>query len=161
MIIICYDSIERNATKELLVVFWFLAISMDSGWLSEPHSFCWIELPLLIHGWCLQVVDCWWLVWTELLLSWQCRLYSFKRNLSIQDNIFLCPINLSFPLPLVSGRIEGRLKHLSAHTKSRLWKTETYKEQSIHEFQSHKDQVGTSLSCCCQEKSAWKICFQV
>ena len=145
--------------------FWWCSGFLPFPWTQvdyqSPHSFCWIELPLRIHGWCLQVVDCWWLVWTELLLSWQCRLYSFKRNLSIQDNIFLCPINLLFPLPLVSGRIEGRLKHLSAHTKSRLWKTETYKEKSIHEFQSHKDQVGTSLSCCCQEQSAWKICFQV
>lgn len=144
--------------------FWWCSGFLPFPWTQvdyqSPHSFCWIELPLQIHGWCLQVVDCWWLVWTELLLSWQCRLYSFKRNLSIQDNIFLCPINLLFPLSLVSGRIEGRLKHLSAHTKSRLWKTETYKEKSIHEFQSHKDQVGTSLSCCWQEQSAWKICFQ-
>ena len=34
-------------------------------------------------------------------------------TISKQVHILLCPINLSFPRPLVSGRLEERLKYLS------------------------------------------------
>jgi hypothetical protein len=53
-----------------------------------------------------------WFVWTELLISWQWRLESPQRTISKQVHILLCPIKLSFPLPLVSGGLEGRLEHL-------------------------------------------------
>jgi hypothetical protein len=51
-------------------------------------------------------------MWTKLLISWQQRLESPQRTISKQVHIFLCPINLSFPLPLVGRRIEETLKRL-------------------------------------------------
>jgi hypothetical protein len=35
--------------------FWLLAASLDLCWLSEPYSFFWIKLSLLINKWCLPV----------------------------------------------------------------------------------------------------------
>ena len=51
LVIICCDFIERNAIKELLVLFWQLLVaSMDSGPLEEP-----LKLMLLIHESSLSV----------------------------------------------------------------------------------------------------------
>ena len=63
-----------------------------------------------------------WFVWTELLISWQHRLDLLRRAISKQVHILLCPINLSFPLPLVGDGVEGLLKHLRTLIKSRFWK---------------------------------------
>jgi hypothetical protein len=59
---------RETCSKKLLMVFWqLLAASLDSGWLTEPCSFFWIDLslpncewclrvlPLLIRKWCLRV----------------------------------------------------------------------------------------------------------
>ena len=70
-----------------------------------------------------------WFVRTELLISWQCRLDSPQRTISKQVHILLCPINLAFPLPLVVGGLEGRLRHLSTVIKVDL---EKYKPDSTH-----------------------------
>jgi hypothetical protein len=40
-----------------------------------------------------------------------------KKTISKQVHIPFCPLNLSFPLPLVGGGLEGRLKHLRTLTK--------------------------------------------
>ena len=40
-----------------------------------------------------------------------------NSTVSNQVHILLCPINLSFPLPLVDGGLNGRLKHLSTLIK--------------------------------------------
>jgi hypothetical protein len=111
------------------------AASADSDHLAEPGSFFKIKLMLLIQEWCSSVdqaaaAD----VWTELLISWQCRFYSLQRTISKQVLNILCPINLSFPLPLVGGGVEGRLKHLSNLIKKGFEKyklTATNKERSF------------------------------
>lgn len=36
------------------------------------------------------------------------------KNISKQVLILLCPVNISFLLPVLGGRLEGRLKHLGA-----------------------------------------------
>lgn len=71
-------------------------------------------------------VDQCWFVWTELLISWHCRLDLLQRTISKQVHILLCPIHLSFPLPLVSGGLEGRLKCLQTLIKSRFWEIKAY-----------------------------------
>jgi hypothetical protein len=40
-----------------------------------------------------------------------------QRTISKQVHILLFPINLSIPLPLVDGRLEGRLKQLTTLIK--------------------------------------------
>ena len=77
--------------------FWHpLAASSDSTPLAEPC--CFFDLMLLIqqHG-----------------------LDSIQITISKQVHILFCPMNFSVPLPLVSGWLEGRLKHLSSLIKSR------------------------------------------
>jgi hypothetical protein len=54
---------------------------------------------------------CWWFMWAELMISWQQRSYLPQRTISNQVHIPLCPINLSFPLHLMDGGLEGKLKH--------------------------------------------------
>jgi hypothetical protein len=49
----------------------------------------------------------------KLLTSWQSRLDLPQRTISKHVHILLCSTNLSFPLPLVGSRLEGRLKHLT------------------------------------------------
>ena len=48
-------------------------------------------------------------LWTELPISRQHRWKLLQRTISKQVHF---PCTLSFPLPLVGGRLEGRLKHL-------------------------------------------------
>jgi hypothetical protein len=37
--IVCHGFIERNTTKELLVMFWWLLASSEDLAISEPHGF--------------------------------------------------------------------------------------------------------------------------
>jgi hypothetical protein len=60
---------------------------------------------------------CCWFLWTDLLISWQCKLNSPQRTISKQVHIVLYPINLSFPLPLMGGGPEWQAKHLSTLIK--------------------------------------------
>jgi hypothetical protein len=59
-------------------------------------------------------------VGTGLLISWQQRFESPppQKIISKQVHIPICPISFSFLLPLVSGRLEGRLKHLRTLIKA-------------------------------------------
>jgi hypothetical protein len=115
----------KKCTKELLVVFWQLpAASWDLGRMVEPHSLSWIELPLLIHEWCLQVdwataadlyeLNCWYDVNTD----WIC-----PKELLLKRSTPSFPLlTFSFHyLWLVDGGLEGRLKCLSTLIKSRFW----------------------------------------
>ena len=107
---------REKCTKELLVVFWqLLATLSDLALFVGPHVLICIDLPLLIHEWGLQGVALpLMIIWTELLISWQCRMDSLQRTNSKWVHILLCPINFSFPLPLVGGGLEERVNHLSA-----------------------------------------------
>ena len=77
---------------------------------AEPHSFLWMDLPLLICEWCLQVdgtaaaglceLNCWYLHNTDGISI---------KELFLKYLLPLCPNNFSFPLPLVGGGLEGRM----------------------------------------------------
>lgn len=106
--------------REPTSVSWYSGLT-DSQ-LAEPRGFFWMELLSLIREWCLQVAlattaeerNCWYPDkedWTHP-----------QRTNSKQVHIPLCPINLSFPLPLVGSGLEGRLKHLRNLIKSGIWK---------------------------------------
>ena len=59
----------------------------------------WIGMQLLIHVWCFaSKLDC-----------WQWRLKWPQRTISNNNPCFL--LTFLFPLPLVGGRLKGRLKH--------------------------------------------------
>ena len=70
---------------------------------------------------CLQVdraaAACWPVNWTADFQTTQTGVA--PKNLSKQVHF---PCILSFPLPLVGGGLQGRLKHLRTIIKSRLWK---------------------------------------
>jgi len=53
---------------------------------------------------------CWWVMWTKLLRSWLHVLDLPWRTISYQVHIFHWPMNLSFSLSLVGGRLEGSLE---------------------------------------------------
>lgn len=58
-------------------------------------------------------------LWTELPISRQHRWELLQRTLSKQVDF---PCTLSFPLPLVGGGQQGRLKHLRTIIKYRFWR---------------------------------------
>ena len=122
---ICRDSIERNVKKK---AFWWVLVASCCfyrlrliGRVSQFLLDRTVVANLLIVSVSGLNYHCWFLG-TELLMSWQCRLDSPQRTLSKQLHTLLCPINLSFPLPLVGGRLEGRLRYLRTIIKCRLWK---------------------------------------
>ena len=60
----------------------------------------WMKLPLLTR------------------VNWSADTLTIKAGtISKQVHILLCPINVSFPPPLVSGEVEGRLEHLRSPIK--------------------------------------------
>ena len=127
-VIVCRSFIERNTLKNfwwcswrfysLLQTWEKLTVSSGSNW------YCWFPTGVA-DLWMVFASGsryCCWFVWTDLLISWQCRLNILQRTIFKPVHILLCPINLAFSLPLVDGELEGRLKHLRTLIKSRFWK---------------------------------------
>ena len=112
-VIICHDFLERNAQKNFwwcsssfLLLLWTQAIGKALKFLLDQTA-----VKVFASG------SSYWLGWTELPISWQCRLDSPQRTLSKQAHSLLCPVNLSFPLPPEGGGLEGRLEHLNTRIK--------------------------------------------
>jgi hypothetical protein len=75
---------------------------------------------MMIHEWCLGVDQvttaadfCDLNYWYPDNKDWN----FLQRTIYKQVHILLCPINLSFPLPLVGNELEGRLQHLRTRIK--------------------------------------------
>lgn len=76
---------------------------------------------------------CCWFMWHELLIFGQQTLELSKRTISKHVHIPFCSIKLSFLLPLLEGRLEGRVKHLRI-----LFKVGFEKSKSTTLYQTYK-----------------------
>lgn len=127
LIIVCYDFIEKNASKNFS---WYSSGFLLLLW-TWVLCFFLIELQLLICEWCLQVdrastaslceLNCWYPDNTH----WNHP----QITISKQVHIPLCSINLSFPLPLLGCRLQESLKNLRTLIKVCFEKSKpTYRE---------------------------------
>ena len=91
---------REKHTKGLLVVFLGLLAAATVSSVAELHGFFCIELSLLIYEWCDSCeLDC---CYHDIE---DCNLP--QRSTSKEVHILLCPINLSFPLHLMVGGLDG------------------------------------------------------
>lgn len=115
LIIVCCDSIEGNSLKNFL---WHSCHFCRLRPIGRASKFL-LDWTAIAESWIVFVrVSSYWLVvvsW-QWLVSWQWRLESLHRT--HQVHILLCPINVSFPLPLVGGWLEERLKFLRTLMKA-------------------------------------------
>jgi hypothetical protein len=125
LVIVCCDFVEKKMHQKTCGGVPRASFSFHG--LRPIGRASWFRLDLNIaDSWMVFVCYHCWIMWAELLISWQNKLYSLQRNISKQVHIILCPINFSFSLPLISDVLEGRLKHLSTLTRESL---EKYKPQ--------------------------------
>jgi hypothetical protein len=113
---------EKHSQELLLVSFQVLSSDWDWGLAISArlcyHCFCWLDSTeldcLLEYAW--GVCE-----WIELLTCElrQHRPELLQKNLSRQLHF---PCILSFPLPLVGGGLQWRLKYLRTIIKNKVWK---------------------------------------
>ena len=118
LLILCHDFIETHQRPSSDI----LEASCTFSWPNPMGRPLWFPLAwtAIADSWMVFVsgssCGCWF-VWAELLLSWQWRLDLLQRTISKQVHVPLCPINLFFALPLMGGRVEGRLRRLRTFIK--------------------------------------------